>query len=66
MAVRNADPRPSPAPTALAFARLIGRGPGVVDEDKLSRVQIELRPKPLLTLLQDIGATLLLGVRGLF
>ena len=65
MAVGNANPQPSPAPTAPAFARQIGGSPGFIDEDKLSRIEIELRPKPSLTLLQDVGALLLRGVRGL-
>ena len=66
MAVGNADPQPSSSPTARAFARQIGGSPGFVDENKFSRVQIELRPKPFLALLQDVGALLLLGVRGFF
>ena len=66
MAVGNADPQPSPSPTAPAFARQIGGSPGFIDEDKLSRIEIELRPKPFLALLQDVGALLLLGMRGFF
>jgi hypothetical protein len=66
MAVGNADPQPSSSPTAPAFARQIGGSPGFVDEDKLSGIEIELRPKPLLALLQYVGALLLLGVRGFF
>ena len=66
MAVGNADPQSSPSPTAPAFARQIGGSPGFVNEDKLSRVEIELRPKPFLAPLQDVGALLLLGMRGFF
>jgi hypothetical protein len=66
MAVGNADPQPSPSPTAPAFARQIGGSPGFIDEDKLSRIEIELRPKPFLALLQDVGALLLLGMRRFF
>jgi hypothetical protein len=66
MAVGNADPQPSPPPAASAFARQIGGRSRFVDENEFPRVQIELRPKPRLALLQDVRALLLLGVRGLF
>jgi hypothetical protein len=66
MAVGNADPQPSPSPTAPAFACQIGGSPGFIDEDKLSRIEIELPTKPFLALLQDVGALLLLGMRGFF
>jgi hypothetical protein len=66
MAVGNADPQPSPSPAASAFARQIGRRSRFVDENEFPRVQIELRPKPRLALLQDVRALLLLSVRGLF
>ena len=65
MAVGNADPQPSPASASPAFARQIGGSPGFVNENKFCRLQIELRPKPSLTLLQNIRALLLRGVRGL-
>lgn len=66
MAVGNADPQPSPTAASPAFARQIGGSPGFIDEDKLSRIEIELRPEPFLALLQDVGALLLLGMRGFF
>ena len=66
MAVGSADPKPSPSPAASAFARQIGRRSRFVDENEFPRVQIELRPKPRLALLQDVRALLLLSVRGLF
>jgi hypothetical protein len=66
MPVGNADPQPAPSPAASAFARQIGRSSRFVDENEFPRVQIELRPKPRLTLPQDVRALLLLGVRGLF
>jgi hypothetical protein len=66
MAVGNADPQPSPSPTAPAFARQIGGSPGFINEDKLSGIEIELRPKPFLALRQDVGALLLRSVRGFF
>jgi hypothetical protein len=66
MAVRNADAQPSPSPATAAFARQIGGGSCFINENKLSRIEIELRPKPFLALLQDVRALLLLGMRGLF
>ena len=66
MAMRNADAQPSSLPASSALARQIGGSPGFIDEDKLSRIEIELRPKPFLALLQDVGALLLLGMRGFF
>ena len=66
MAVGNADPQTSPSPTAPAFSRQIGGSPSFIDEDKLSGIEIELRPKPFLALLQDVGPLLLLGMRGFF
>ena len=44
----------------------VRRGPGLVDEDKACRVEIELPLEPLLALLQDVGTILLDSVRGLF
>jgi hypothetical protein len=66
MAVGNADPQPSPSPTAPAFARKIGGSPGFIDENKPSGIEIELRSKPFLALLQDVGTLLLRSVRGFF
>jgi hypothetical protein len=66
MAVGNADSQPPPSSTAPAFARQIGGSPGFVNENKLSRVKIELRPRPFLAPLQNIRALLFLRVRGLF
>jgi len=66
MTVRDADPQPSPSPAASAFARQIGGSPGFVDENKLPRIDVELRPKPRLTLLQDVRTLLFLGMCGLF
>ena len=66
MTVGDSDPQSSPSPTAPALARQIGGSPGFVNKDKLSRIEFELRPKPLLALLQDVGTLLLLGMRGFF
>jgi hypothetical protein len=66
MAVRYGGAHPATAPTAPAFARHVRGSPGLVDEHQLSRVEIELPGKPNLSLLQNVRALLLLGVRGLF
>jgi hypothetical protein len=47
-------------------ARHVCRGPGLVDEDEALRIEIELTVEPALTLPQDVGATLLDRVPGLF
>src|SRR5208337_4257088 len=46
-------------------ARLV-EAPVFVNEHELPRIEIELRPKPLLAPLQDVGALLFLGMRGFF
>ena len=66
VAVGNADAQPSPSSAASAFARQIGGSPRFIDENEFSRIEVELRPKPFLALLQDIRALLLLGMRGLY
>ena len=48
------------------LARQIGGSPRFIDECQLSRIEIELRPKSFLTLLQDIRTLLFLGVRSFF
>ena len=65
VAVGNADAQPSPSSAASAFARQIGGSPRFIDENEFSRIEVELRPKPFLALLQDVRALLLLGMRGL-
>jgi hypothetical protein len=42
------------------------RGPGFIDEDEAFRIEIELLIEPGLPALQNVGAILLAGVRGLF
>ena len=51
---------------ASVAARHVGGGPGLVDEDQLLRIEIELAFEPDLATLQDVGALLLGRVRGLF
>ena len=62
MPTRSRRPRRQRPPLR---ARLVD-APGFVDENEFPRIQVELRPKPRLTLLQDVRALLLLGMRGLF
>jgi hypothetical protein len=52
MAVRHGGAQPSPAPAASGFARQIGRGAGLVDEDELRRVEIGLSLEPFEAALQ--------------
>jgi hypothetical protein len=66
MVTRNGDAQPSPSPTASASARKIGGRPRLVDEQRFPRIEVELRGKPALSLLQDVRALLLLGMRGLY
>ena len=47
-------------------ARHIGGGPGLVDEDQLFRIEIELAFEPGLATFQNVGALLLGRVCGLF
>jgi hypothetical protein len=51
---------------ATAYSRHIGRHPGLVDEDKPFRVEVELSFEPIFAPFGDVGAGLLARVRGLF
>ncbi len=64
--MRNGGAQPSSSPTASAFARQIGGSAGLVDENESQRIEVGLPGEPVLALLQNVGALLLLGVRGLF
>ena len=66
MAVRHADAQALAAPAAAVRAGHLRRGPGLVDEDETLGVEIDLAVEPVLAPLQDVGAILLAGVRGLF
>jgi hypothetical protein len=46
--------------------RHVGGRPGLVDEHEAFRVEIGLVVEPVFTPLQNVGAFLLGGVRGLF
>ena len=66
MAVRHADPQALAARGAAVGAGHVGRRPGLVDEDQALGIEIGLALEPGLAPLQDVGAVLLAGVRGLF
>lgn len=66
MAVRNGGAQPPSAPAAPAFAREIGRGAGLVDEDELLGIEVELALKPFEATLQHVRALLLRSVPALF
>jgi len=64
MAVRDGNAQPPPA--ASSFARQIGGSAGLIDENKLRGIKIELGGKPLQTLIQHVRALLLFRMDGLF
>ena len=66
MAMRYGGSQPFPLGRAAVAARHIGRGPGLVDEDQLLRIEIELAFEPGLATFQNVGPLLLGRVRGLF
>jgi len=66
MAVRHADPQPLSTPAAPAFARQIGRSAGLVDENELCRIEIELSGEPVPASFQHVRTLLLRSVCGLF
>jgi hypothetical protein len=66
VAVRNGGTQPSAEPRASARARHIRRGSGLVDKYQAGRIEIELPGKPVAALPQNVRASLLLGVHGLF
>ena len=66
MAVRHAGAQPFAAWGSAIAARHVGRCPGLVDEDQLLWIEIELAVEPFLAALQDVGAILLGRVRRLF
>ena len=66
MAVRNRGAQASSSPAASIFARQIGGSAGLVDENESQRIEVGLPGEPLPALPQNVGALLLLGVRGLF
>lgn len=63
VAVRRAHAQAFALQASASPARHIGGGPGLVDEDQLFWLQIELAVEPVLATLQNVGAVLLGGVR---
>ena len=66
MAMGRADAQAFATPAAAMRAGQLRRGPGLVDEDEPLGIEVELALEPVLAPLQDVGAILLAGVRGLF
>ena len=66
MAMGHAHPKLLAACAAPISARHVGRSPGLVNEDEVLAIKIELILEPLLAPGQDVGTILLAGVRGLF
>ena len=58
----HADAQAFAVPAAPMATRLVGRGPGLVDEDEPVGVEVELRLEPRLRALRGVGAVLLAGV----
>ncbi len=64
--MRDADAQSfASAATAMGSSHF-GRGPGLIDEDEMLGIEIELLLEPGLAALQDVRAILFAGVRGLF
>jgi len=59
MAVRHSDPEPFAPGTPAMAARHVGGRPGLIDEHKTVRVEIELAVEPVLAAFQDVGTVLL-------
>ena len=66
MPVRNAGPEPLAFASPSAQPGHVGRRPGLVDEDELLGVEIELSLEPRFPLPQNIRALLLGRMGGLF
>ena len=66
VAMRDADAQAFAAAAAAVGARHFGRSPGLVDEDQTFGIKVKLAFEPGLAPLQNVGAVLLGGVRGLF
>ena len=66
VAMRDADAQAFAAAAAAVGARHFGRSPSLVDEDQTFGIKVKLAFEPGLAPLQNVGAVLLGGVRGLF
>ena len=66
VAVRDGRPQPAPAPATSAFAREIGGGSRLVNENELRRIEIELPGEPFPASTLHVRALLFLGMRRFF
>lgn len=66
MPVRHAGPQSFAARRPAVATRHVRRCPGLIDEDELPGIEIELAVEPFLAPLQDVGAILLGRVCCLF
>lgn len=66
MAMRYAGPAAFAARRSSSQTRHLGRQAGLIDEDELRRIEIELTVEPVPASLQDVGAILLQYMCGLF
>ena len=66
MTVRHAHAQALPSGRPAEAAGHVRRSPGLVDEHQALGVEIQLILEPGLTLLQDVRAGLLAGMRRLF
>jgi hypothetical protein len=64
--VRDGRPQAAPAPATSAFAREIGGGSGVVNENEFRRIEIELPREPFPASTLHVRALLFLGMRCFF
>jgi hypothetical protein len=65
MTERDAGPQPFTFGSAAVASRHVGGGPGLVDENELFGIEIELAVEPGFAPFQNVGAILLGRVRGL-
>jgi hypothetical protein len=64
--VRDGRPQAAPAPATSAFAREIGGGSGLVNENEFRRIEIELPREPFPASTLHVRALLFLGMRCFF
>src|SRR5271166_5665680 len=64
--VRDRRPQAAPAPATSVFAREIGGGSCLVNENEFRRIEIELPREPFPASILHVRALLLLGMRRFF
>ena len=64
--VRDGRPQAAPAPATSVFAREIGGGSRLVNENELRRIEIELPGEPFPASALNVCALLFLGMRHFF